>query len=71
MRRGKAKSLEVELDSSGEFPRKNMMRSSLGNKKESRLVVFDKYKHQEDGKMYNQLPDYGDFQGYDLGTGAL
>ena len=45
-RREKAKSLEVELDSSGEFPRGYMVRSSLGNKKGSHLVDLGKFKQQ-------------------------
>ena len=35
--------------------------------KESHLAVLDNFKHQEDVKLYGQLPDYGDFQCYDLG----
>ena len=43
-----------------------MSRSSLENGKEAHLVVSDNSKHQEDVKMYAQLPDYDDFQGYDF-----
>ena len=43
-----------------------MMKSSLGNTKEH-LVVLEDSKQQEDVKLYGQLPDYGDFQGHDLG----
>ena len=48
-----------------------MLRSSLGNTKESHLVVLGNFKHQEGVKLYGQLPDYDDFQGYDLGQGAI
>ena len=68
-RTGEAKSLEVELDSGGVISQKNMMRSGIGIKKGAHLVVFGKFKQKEDVKMYIQLPDYGDSQCYDLGTG--
>ena len=49
-----------------------MSRSSIGNKQEARLAVSDKVKQKEDVKLHIQLPDYDDFQGYDLGMeGAL
>ena len=35
--------------------------------KEAHLVVLEDYKKQEDVKLYGQLPDYDDFQGYDMG----
>ena len=44
-----------------------MSRSSIGYKKASRLAVLCKFKQKEDVKLRIQLPDYGDFQGYDLG----
>ena len=44
-----------------------MLKSILGNTKEVRQVVLENFKHQEDVKLYGQLPDYDDFQGYDLG----
>ena len=46
-----------------------MLRSSLDNGKEAHLAISDNFKHQEDVKLYIQLPDYGDFRGYDLGRG--
>ena len=46
-----------------------MSRSSIGNRREARLAVSDKFKQKEDVKLRTQLPDYGDFQGYDLGSG--
>ena len=46
-----------------------MLRSSLGNGKEAHLAILGNFKHQEDVKLYIQLPDYGDFRCYDLGRG--
>ena len=69
-RREKAKSLEVELDLGGGFSRKSMFRSSLGNEKEAHLAVSGKFNQKEDVKMYIRLPDYDDFQRYDLGRGG-
>ena len=69
MRREKAKPLEVELDLSGKFHRKSMAMSSLENEKKRISAVSEKFKQKEDVEMYIQLPDYGDFQGYDLGPG--
>ena len=48
-----------------------MSRSSIGHKKEARLAVLDKFKQKEDVKSHIQLPDYDDFQCYDLGRGGL
>ena len=48
-----------------------MMKSSLGNTKEAHLGVSDDFEQQEDVKLYSQLPDYDDFQGYDLGVGGV
>ena len=45
----------------------NMLRSSLGNGKESHIAVLDNFIQREDVKLYIQLPDYGDSQRYDLG----
>ena len=70
-RRGKAKPLEVELDLGGECSRANMSISSLPNGKEAHLGVFlDNFKHREGVMMYTQLPDYDNFQCYDLGLGG-
>ena len=66
-RGGNALPLEVELDLSGEFSRKEMLKSSLGSTKESHLAGLDDFKQQGDVKLYSQLPDYDDFRGYDLG----
>ena len=41
------------------------------NKKESHLSVLCNFKQKEDVKLYGQLPDYDDFQGYDLGKGDI
>ena len=46
-----------------------MLRSSLESGEEAHIVFLDNSKHQEDVKLRTQLPDYGDFQGYDLGVG--
>ena len=46
---------------------RNMPKSSLGNTKEAHLAVLENSKQQEDVELYGQLPDYDDFQGYDLG----
>ena len=65
-RRKRQNTIEVELDPSGGF-HWDMLRSSLEDGELSLLVVLDKFKQQEDVKMYIHLPDYDDFQGYDLG----
>ena len=49
----------------------NMMSASLENENGARMVVVNGFKPQEDLKMYSQLPDYDDFQGYDLGVGVI
>ena len=49
----------------------NMMSASLENENGARMVVVNGFKPQEDLKMYSQLPDYDDFQGYDLGVGGI
>ena len=67
-RREKALPLEVALDSSGEFPRRNMLRPSRENTKEAHLVVLGDFKQKEDVEFYSQLPDYDDSQCYDLGA---
>ena len=48
-----------------------MSKSSLGNTKEANLAVLDNPKHQEDVKLYCQLPDYDDFQCYELGEADI
>ena len=45
-----------------------MSRSSIGHKKAARLAACGKFKQTEDVKLHIQLPDYGDFQCYDLGV---
>ena len=56
---------------SGEFPRGNMLRSSLEDENDAHVVLANDSKHQEDLKTHIQLPDYYDFQGYDLGVGGI
>ena len=41
--------------------------SRLGNTKALHLAVSGNFKQQEDAERYGQLPNYDDFQGYDLG----
>ena len=65
-RRSRANPLEVELDLSGGFPRENMLRYSLEDENEAHIVLANGSEHQEDLKMYIQLPDYDDSQCYDL-----
>ena len=48
-----------------------MMRSSLENGNNARTVSVNGFKHQEDLKMYIQLPDYADSQCYDLGADGI
>ena len=48
-----------------------MSRSSLENENGARVVCVNGFKHQEDLKVYIQLPDYDYFQGYDLGVGGI
>ena len=47
------------------------MRRILGNENEAHIVPVNGFKQKEDLKMYRQLPDYDDFQGYDLGAGGV
>ena len=47
------------------------MRSSLENENEARVVRANDFKQQEDLKTYSQLPDYDDFQGYDMGADGI
>ena len=67
IRRGKSKSLKVELDLSGGYSMVNMRKSGLEGKKESRAVFVGNAKHREDLEMYSQLPYYDEFQGHDTG----
>ena len=48
-----------------------MLKSKLGDTKEAHLAVLEDYKKQEDVKLYGQLPDYDDFQCYDMGGGDI
>ena len=48
-----------------------MLRSSLENENEARVVSANDFTQQEDFKMYIRFPDYGDFQCYDLGVGGI
>ena len=36
--------------------------------KEANAILRNEFSHQEDVKLYSQLPDYDDFRGYDLGA---
>ena len=65
-RRSKALQWEVEMDLSGKAPRRNMLKSSLGNTKDAHLVCLEDFEQKSDVKLYGQLPDYDDFQVYDL-----
>ena len=44
-----------------------MIESGFGREKESHTISAWDFNHQEDIKTYGQLPDYDEFQGYDLG----
>ena len=48
-----------------------MTMPSLENRNEAHIVSVNGFKHQAGLKMYTQLPDYGDFQGYDQGAGGV
>ena len=63
----KATPSDVELGLGGKFHMGNMPKSRLGGGKEDRTISAGHFKHQEDLEMYGQLPDYGEFQGCDLG----
>ena len=43
-----------------------MPKSGLEGEKESHTILVGNFKQLEDLKMYGQLPDYGEFQRYDL-----
>ena len=47
-----------------------MLWPSLGSGKEAHLAAMGNFKQKEALKMYIQLPDYDDFQRYDLGVGG-
>ena len=49
----------------------NMPKSCLEREKESHVVLVGNSKQQEDLEMYIQLPDYEEFQLYDLGVDAV
>ena len=44
-----------------------MHKSGLEGGEEARAAAVGNFKQQEDLEMYSQLPDYDDFQGYDVG----
>ena len=48
-----------------------MIRPSLEGGKEAIVVLVGDFEHREDFIMYIQLPDYDDFQCYDLGVGGV
>ena len=48
-----------------------MSRSSLEDENEAHVVSANDCKREEDLKMYIELPDYDDFQCYDLGVGGI
>ena len=66
-RREKDATWEVEMDLIGEPHTQNMLKQRLWGTKEAHLAVSGDYKKQEDVRLYGQLPDYDDFQGYDMG----
>ena len=71
MRRGEAKPLGVALDLSGAFSRKICRDPVWGKENEAPIVLMTDFKHHVDLKMYSRLPDYDDFQRYDLGMGVV
>ena len=58
------------MDLSGEFDMGNIPKSGLEGGNEAHTIPAGTFKHQEDLKMYGQLPDYDEFQGYYLRTDA-
>ena len=44
-----------------------MIKSGLDVEKAPRTMLVGNSKHQEDLEMYGRLPDYDEFQGYDMG----
>ena len=69
-RREEPNPLEVELDLSGKFTRKNTPMRRLGNENESHIVLVNGFKQREGLKTHIQLPGY-DSQCYDLGAGGV
>ena len=63
--------MEAELDLSGRSPRGDMLKSGLEGENEARAFSVENCKRREALVMYIQLPDYGDFQGYDLWIEAV
>ena len=55
------------MDLSDNVTNQNMMRSILENTEALRRAILENPQHQEDVKLYGQLPGYGELQGYDLG----
>ena len=51
--------------------RRNMLKSTSIETKGPNLVFLGDFKKKEDIKLYSHLPDYGDFQRYDLGEGDI
>ena len=58
------------MDLSRKHPPRNMLKSILGKYESSGSSGFRGFQKQEDVKLYGQLPDYDDFQRYDMGTGG-
>ena len=50
---------------------KKYVEIAYGDTKEAHLADSDDSKKREDVKLYGRLPDYGDFQGYDLGVDGI
>ena len=44
-----------------------MLKSDSIETEESNLALLGDFKKKEDIKLYRHLPDYDDFQGYDMG----
>ena len=65
-RRKKAEPLENKMDLSGKFGLSNLLRSNLEESNEVNAILRNEFPHQEDVKLYIQLPYYDDFRGYDL-----
>ena len=59
------------MDLSGNPTGQNILKLRLGNTKGAHLVVLENPEQKEDVKLYGKLPDYGDFQGYDLWIEAV
>ena len=48
-----------------------MTKSGLEGEKEAHAALVENFKQRGDFEMYSQLPDYEDFQVYDLGAGTI